>query len=84
MDTLTVDPTTPIEEHVGHTNGRSAHGTVDSANAHGKNTTVQKQHSVTWADVVKGVARKRDTELKKNRIKSNLIREVILSKQSRK
>ena len=84
MDTLTVDPIAPIEERVGNINGHSAHGTVNSANAHSNNTTVQKQEqgkeqsdSVTWADVVKGVARK-------SRHENKLIREIILSKQSRK
>ena len=69
---------------VGNINGHSAHGTVNSANAHSNNTTVQKQEqgkeqgdSVTWADVVKGVARK-------SRHENKLIREIILSKQSRR
>ena len=91
MDTLAIDRPMPIEERVGITRitRQSDDSAVDYKSNHtsdGTPMTVvsEKAASVSWADVVKGVAHRDQTKCvaSKNKRMNNVFRKIILSKQS--
>jgi hypothetical protein len=93
MDTLAIDRPMPIEERVGITRitRQSDNSAVDYKSNHTSDGTpmpvaAMKAASVSWADVVKGVAHRDITKCvaSKNKRMNNVFRKIILSKQSSK